>query len=326
MKRILSGIQATGDLHIGNYLGMMKPCAELQKQGETFYFIPNLHSLNVRPNADKLRRDTLANVAWLLALGIDPDKSMIYAQSQIPAHSELCWVLNNYVTMGELSRMTQYKDKSGKWGAEGQLVGLFAYPVLMAADILLYEAELIPVGEDQKQHVELARDVATRFNNAHGQTFVIPKALMAGVARVMSLQDPATKMSKSDPDQSGVVRLLDDPDVIRDKVRRAVTDSGSEVQASDDKPALTNLLAIYAGFSGLAVSQLEEQYAGQGYGKFKTDLADLLVEQIEPLQKRFAELMEESAELETILARGAQRASAIANDKLLEVKAKIGLL
>jgi tryptophanyl-tRNA synthetase len=190
----------------------------------------------------------------------------------------------------------------------------------------LYEAELIPVGEDQKQHVELARDVATRFNNAHGQTFVIPKALMAGVARVMSLQDPATKMSKSDPDQSGVVRLLDDPDVIRDKVRRAVTDSGSEVQASDDKPALTNLLAIYAGFSGLAVSQLEEQYAGQGYGKFKTDLADLLVEQIEPLQKRFAELMEESAELETILARGAQRASAIANDKLLEVKAKIGLL
>jgi tryptophanyl-tRNA synthetase len=325
--RILSGIQATGKLHIGNYLGMVRPFVAMQEQGEAFYFIPNLHSLNVRPDAETLRQDTLANVAWFLAAGVDPKKSVVFAQSHVPAHSELCWILNNYVTIGELNRMTAYKDKSAKRGAEGQLVALFTYPVLMAADIILYDAEIVPVGEDQKQHVELARDIVNRFNKLHGDTFVLPKAVLPPVgARIMSLQDPATKMSKSDPNQSGNIMLLDDEATIRSKVKRAVTDDKGAVVASESGGAVTNLIHIYAGFSGKNPAEIESMYAGKGYGVFKSDLADLLVDKIGDLQRTFHALMADEDYLLKVLEGGGAKAGTIAVKKLTEVRLKLGLL
>ncbi len=325
--RILSGIQATGKLHIGNYLGMVRPFVAMQEQGEAFYFIPNLHSLNVRPDAETLRHDTLANVAWFLAAGVDPKKSVVFAQSHVPAHSELCWTLNNYVTIGELNRMTAYKDKSAKRGAEGQLVALFTYPILMAADIILYDAEIVPVGEDQKQHVELARDIVNRFNKLHGETFVLPKAVLPPVgARIMSLQDPATKMSKSDPNQSGNIMLLDDEATIRSKVKRAVTDDKGAVVVSESGGAVTNLIHIYAGFSGKTAAEIESMYAGKGYGDFKSDLAGLLVDKIGDLQRTFHALMADEDYLLKVLEEGGAKAGTIAVKKLAEVRLKLGLL
>lgn len=326
MKRYYSGIQATGNLHIGNYLGAIKPWVEYQQEGETIYFVPDLHSLNVRPNPERLRRETLANVAWLIAAGIDTDKSILFVQSDVTAHAELCWILNNYVTMGELSRQTQYKDKSSRNGDAGQIAALFTYPILMASDILLYSADFVPTGEDQKQHVELARDVADRFNNLYGKTFVVPRPLVREVgARIMSLQDPNRKMSKSE-ESSGSILLLDSEDQISTKVKQAMTDSGAEVQSSDDKPALTNLLQIYSAITKVDVIEIEKKYAGKGYGDFKKDLAQILIGELMPLQKRFRELMSNEEKLKSIIADGARKASAIANPKLAEVKEKIGLL
>ena len=326
MKRILSGVQATGNLHIGNYLGAIKRWAEVQHEGESLYFVPDLHTLNTRPKAEELRQTTLATTAWLLAAGIDPDKSIIFKQSAVPAQSELAIILENYVTVGELSRMTQYKDKSAKRGADGQVAGLFTYPALMAADILLYDADEVPVGEDQKQHVELARDIAARFNNLYGDTFAVPEPKIGQVgARVMNLQHPESKMSKSDTDQSGNVMLLDDTDTIRSKVKRAVTDSGSTVEASDDKPAVTNLLQIYSGFSGQPVAEIAEAYAGKGYGEFKAGLADVIVSTLAPLQAKYKELIENPDHLEAILEQGSQRAAKIAELKITAVQTAIGL-
>ncbi len=327
MKTILSGVQATGQLHIGNYLGAMKPWVDWQSKGRAYFFIPDLHTLNARPEPDALRQQVLDTVAWLLAVGIDPHISTIYVQSKIPAHAELCWILQNYVTMGELGRMTQYKDKSARRGADGQLVGLFTYPVLMSADILLYDADVVPVGDDQKQHVELARDIASRFNNLYGETFVVPEAFLPQIGgRVMSLSDPTVKLSKSDPDQSGNILLSDEPDTIKRKIKKAVTDSGSRIELSDDKPAIMNLLQIYAGFSGFSLAEIAKKYEGSGYGEFKADLAELVVESIAKLQANYQQYRSDEVNLHKVIGEGSQKASQVANTKLVEIKTKIGLL
>ncbi|HUC87474.1 MAG TPA: tryptophan--tRNA ligase [Candidatus Saccharimonadales bacterium] len=332
MKRVLSGIRANSDLTLGNYLGALKPWVELQSAAvaediEYFFFIPNLHSIAARIDPVDLRRRTLSNAALYLAAGLDPAKVTFYVQSQVPAHAELCWIFNNYVTVGELSRMTQYKDKTAKSGAEGQLASIFNYPILMAADILLYSANEVPVGNDQRQHVELARDIANRFNNLYGPTFTLPKATHpeAG-ARIMNLQNPASKMSKSDDDSSGNIMLTDSPELIRQKLSRAVTDSGSEIKAAKDKPAVSNLLEIFSAITGRGVSELEQAYAGKGYAEFKTDLAEAVVEHLEPIQHRHDELMSDERELLALLEDGRQKAGAIAEEKLSQVKQTIGLL
>ncbi|MCC7289444.1 tryptophan--tRNA ligase [bacterium] len=326
MKTILSGVQATGKMHIGNYLGAMKPWVDWQNQGRAFFFIPDLHTLNVRPDAETLRGNIYDTVAWLLAVGIDPRKSTIFVQSRVPAHAELCWILQNYVTMGELNRMTQYKDKSSKRGADGQVVALYTYPVLMAADILLYSADIVPVGEDQKQHVELTRDIATRMNNIYGDCFVVPEPALPQVgARVMSLTTPTIKMSKSDANQNGNIMLADEPKVITKKIKRAVTDSGSTIELSDDKPAIANLLQVYAGFSDMSVPEVANKYAGVGYGTFKTELAELVVEQISQLQMDYEVIRQDKKRLDDVIEEGSQRAAGIAQKKLNGIKQKIGL-
>ncbi len=318
---------------MGNYLGAIKRWVELQPaepaqaEAEHFFFIPNLHALTARTEPSALRRDTLSNAAWLIAAGLDPSRVTLFVQSQIPAHSELAWIFNNYVTMGELGRMTQFKDKSQKTGPEGQVVGMFTYPALMAADILLYDADEVPVGEDQKQHVELTRDIAERFNNVYGPVFKVPVPTIPEVgSRIMNLQNPHAKMSKSDDDQSGNIMLADSTDVMERKIMRAVTDSGSEVRAADDKPAVTNLLHIYSAVTGRPVAAIESDYAGQGYGQFKADLAQAVTRHLAPIQFRHAQLMGEERELLAILNTGRERAATIAEEKLSQVKQVLGLL
>jgi len=299
-----------------------------QEGVEHFWFVPNLHALTIRPNPAELKHNTRSAVAWLMAAGIDPATSYIFVQSQIPAHSELTWILNNYATLGELNRMTTFKDKSSKMGSEGQLVGLFDYPVLMAADILLYDADEVPIGEDQKQHVELTRDIATRFNNLHGETFRVPEpTIQAAGARIMDLQDPTKKMSKSDEDTGGCILLSDEPAVIVKKIMRAVTDSGSQISGGADKPALSNLLVIYSTLSGKTVASIEEDYAGRGYGEFKKDLAKVVADELAPLQAKHAQLMKPGNDkIDQALEHGWWRASELANAKLAQVKELLGLL
>jgi tryptophanyl-tRNA synthetase len=294
---------------------------------EHFFFVPNLHALTSRPDPEDLRRDSRSAVAWLLASGVDHEHSYIFMQSQVPAHAELMWILNNYTTVGELNRMTQFKDKAQKNGPEGQLVGLYDYPVLMAADILLYDADEVPVGEDQKQHVELTRDIATRFNNLHGEIFHVPTpTVQSEGARIMNLQDPSKKMSKSDVDDSGNILLSDSESMIEKKIMRAVTDSGSEVASGADKPALTNLLVIMSVLGGKSVAELEQKYAGKGYGEFKKDLAALVVETLKPLQRMHEQLMHEGNDkIDKALQHGWWRASELANAKLAQVKTSLGL-
>ena len=330
MKRVVSGVKPTGDVHLGNYIGAMKRWGEMSADPnqEHFFFVPNLHALTVRPDPEELKERSRAAVAWLIACGVDHDHSYIFMQSQVPAHSELTWILNNYTTVGELNRMTQFKDKAQKQGPEGQLVGLYDYPVMMAADILLYDADEVPVGDDQKQHVELTRDIATRFNNVHGETFKVPApTVQEEGARIMNLQDPTKKMSKSDEDDGGTIYLTDDEKVIERKIMRAVTDSGSQVSAAADKPALSNLLVIYSVLSGKSVEQLEEAYAGRGYGDFKSDLAELTVKALAPLRRTHAQLMKPSNDrIDKALEHGWWRASELANAKLAQVKEQLGLL
>jgi len=330
MKRVVSGIKPTGSVTLGNYIGAMKRWGEMSAdpEREHFFFVPNLHALTSRPNPKELLRDSRAAVAWLLACGVDHDHSYIFMQSQVPAHSELTWILNNYATMGELNRMTQFKDKVQKGGADGQLVGMYDYPVMMAADILLYDADEVPVGEDQKQHVELTRDIATRFNNIHGATFKVPSpTVQVEGARIMNLQDPTKKMSKSDHDDSGNILLHDDEKIIRKKVTRAVTDSGSQVASGADKPALTNLLVIMSVLTEKSIEELESKYAGRGYGEFKDDLADVVVHAIKPLQQTYHQLMKDGNErIDKALEHGWWRASELANAKLAQVKELLGLI
>lgn len=327
MKRVVTGVKPSGELTLGNYLGAMKHWAQEQHGRENYYFIPNLHALNARPEPKALADNTTGAVAWLLAVGVDPNAATIFVQSDVPAHSELAWILNNYVTMGELSRMTQFKDKSHKTGSEGQVVGLFQYPVLMAADILLYDADEVPVGDDQKQHVELTRDIAERFNNLYGHTFKLPQPIIPKMgARIMNLQEPTVKMSKSDADNSGNIMLMDDPETIRAKIRRAVTDSGEGIKASADKPAITNLIHILGACTDQTVEQIERHNAGKGYAEFKADVAEAVVEALEPLQTRYQDIQDDKSQIAEVLADGATKAGDVAHAKLLMVKEKLGLV
>ena len=328
MKTVFSGLKPTGEMTIGNYLGAIKhwPLSQ-SKDNRTIFFVPNSHALTVRQSPEDIKTRTLDLVAWLLTAGIEPSKSIILVQSMVPAHAELFWILDNYVTMGELSRMTQFKDKSHKLGSEGQLVGLFNYPVLMAADILLYESNEVPVGEDQVQHVELTRDIANRFNKLYGETFVLPKATIPNYGgRVMSLDNPSVKMSKSDHPDS-YVALGEPADSVLNKFKRAVTDSDTQVRYNKiEKPAISNLMEIYAGFSGMSLEEIESKYKGIGYGEFKNDLGELTAQKLSLLQKDFEKYRSNEIGLMSIIEEGSQKASAIANKKLSEVKNKIGLL
>lgn len=325
-KVIFSGIQPSGQLTIGNYIGAIRHWGQMQDEYNCLYCVVDMHAITVRQEPAMLRKCSLEVLALLMACGIDPQKSILYMQSHVPAHAELAWLLNCYAYMGELSRMTQFKDKS-KNHEENVNVGLFAYPVLMAADILLYQADLVPVGADQKQHLELARDIAIRFNNTYSETFKVPEPYIPKVgARVMSLQDPEKKMSKSDPDINSYITLLETPEVIRKKIGRAVTDSGSEVLFRDDKPGIQNLMSIYSAFTGKAFDAIETEFAGSGYGVFKNAVADCVIETLKPLQEKYQQLIGDKAYLNQVMLENAEKASYIAGKTLQKVKRKIGFI
>ncbi|HVK68976.1 MAG TPA: tryptophan--tRNA ligase [Polyangium sp.] len=324
---ILSGIQPSGQLALGNYVGALKNWVELQQQYDCVFLVVDLHALTVTQVPAELRNRCLSFAAQYIACGIDPEASTIVIQSHVPQHAELAWVLGTMTYMGELSRMTQFKDKSARH-EENINAGLFTYPVLMAADILIYQANLVPVGADQKQHLELARDVAQRFNQRYSETFVTPDIFVPKVgARIMSLQDPTKKMSKSDPNPDNYIAVLDTPDVIRRKFKRAVTDSETEIRYDvEKKPGVSNLLTIHAALSSQPVEAVEAHFAGKGYGDLKSEVADVVVATLEPFQKRYAEVMADKAGLEQILARGAEKARARAWKTLSKVYKKVGLV
>jgi tryptophanyl-tRNA synthetase len=325
-QRVFSGIQPSGTPHLGSYLGALKNWVSLQDDYDNFYCIVDLHALTVPQDPKVLRHNVRELAAIFLAVGLDPERSVIFRQSRVSAHAELAWLLNCIARFGELSRMTQFKDKAQKGGAEAASAGLFDYPVLQAADVLLYNAHLVPVGEDQRQHLELMRTLARRFNHHYGETFVVPEPMIleAG-ARIMALDDPTQKMSKSSPVPSSYIALLDDPDTIRRKIRRAKTDSGTEIVASPEKPAITNLLEIYAVMAGKTIPELEEQYEGIGYGDLKKDLAEVLVEGLSPIRERALELLDDTRELDEILEAGAEKARKVASSTLHDAWAKLGL-
>lgn len=325
-KRLLSGIQPSGELHLGNYIGAVKQWIELQNDYDSLFSIVDLHAITVRQDPDELRRNVRLALATYIASGIDPAKAAIFVQSHVSAHAELAWVLNTFAQMGELERMTQFKEKSYK-STDGINAGLFTYPVLMAADILLYDAALVPVGDDQKQHIELARNIAERVNNHYNaEVFVMPEGkFMESGARIMGLDNPENKMSKSASSEYNYIALLDEPDIVRKKVMKAETDSDSTVRASEDKPGVTNLLTIYSLLSGKSVSDLEKEYDGRGYGDFKKELAEVVVEWITPLQARIHELMDDQAQLDTVLKEGADAAREIASATLERVYTTVGL-
>ena len=329
MKRVVSGIKPSGDLTLGNYLGAMKRWAESQnkdKDSENFFFIANLHAITVKQDPEQLKKRTLDVVAWLLTVGVDPNKSVIFIQSMIPAHSEICWILNNYVTMGELGKMTQFKDKSLKSGKEGQFVGLYDYPVLMAGDVLLYDADEIPVGVDQVQHVELCRIIAQRFNNTHGETFKLPKATLSDkTAKIMSLNDPSKKMSKSDTEDS-FIGLDDTPEKIIRKFKRAVTDSDNLIRYGKDKPAISNLLVILSEFKEKSIPELEKEYENAGYGQFKKDIGEIVAGNLDKLQKTFREVRKDEERLNNIISEGNRKAGTLADEKVSIVKNKLDLI
>ena len=327
MPRILSGVQPTGNPHIGGYVGAFRQWVEQQHEFDAFYCVVDLHAITLPYDPAELRDRTLEVAALLLACGLDPEVCTLFVQSHVPEHTELAWLLNNVATVGELRRMTQFKAKAAA-GGEGALpAGYFNYPVLQAADILIYQADRVPVGEDQRQHLELTRDVAERFNARYGPTFTVPEPYIPKVgARVMDLQQPDVKMSKSVPSPAGRIDILDPPEVIRRKVRAAVTDSGREIVARPDKPAITNLLELHSAATGKAVPELEAAYAGRGYGEFKADLAEALVAFLAPVRERYQARREDAAELAAILERGAAKAQAIARDNLALAKDRMGLL
>jgi tryptophanyl-tRNA synthetase len=325
MKRIFSGAQPTGNVHLGNYLGALRNWVALQGEYESFFCIVNLHAITVPQDPKVLAAKTRELARIYLAVGIDPEVSTVFVQSDVAAHAELTWLLNGVTRMSELERMTQFKDKARKQ-EESLSVGYFDYPVLMAADILLYQTDLVPVGEDQKQHLELTRDIAIRFNRDYGETFRIPDPFIPKVgARIMSLADPAKKMSKSDEEsEAGCIMLLDDADAVRRKFKRAVTDSGSEIRFDAERPAINNLLTIYHLLSEKTPADVEEHFAGHGYAKLKEELADETIEFLKPLQERVRAI--DDAKLNEILARGAARAESIAGPTLAQAKANMGLI
>ena len=324
MKRVFSGVQPTGNLHIGNYLGALKQFVELQDDHECIYCVVDMHSITVPQDPKELRSHTLDIAALYMAVGIDPKKSIIFAQSTVPGHAELDWILTCNSYTGELSRMTQYKQKSH--GAESAPTGLFMYPVLMAADILLYDTDIVPVGNDQKQHIELTRDLAIRINNKYGETFVVPEGrFMKAGARVMALDDPTSKMSKSAPNEMSRISLLDEPSKIKKAIMRSTTDSEGVIRFDiENKPGISNLLSIYSAFSGKTVEQLEKDYEGSGYGQFKKDLVEVAVDALTPIRERFNEIRN-SQELLDVMKNGAERANAIAEPVVKRAKERFGL-
>ena len=325
-QRVFSGIQPSGNLHVGNYVGALKNWVAIQDEYENYFCIVDLHAITVPQDPGVLRQKIREVAAIYLASGLDPEKCVIFRQSHVSAHAELCWLLNSVARFGELSRMTQFKDKTSKGGVESASAGLFDYPVLMAADVLLYNAHLVPVGDDQRQHLELMRTLARRFNHLYGETFVVPEAMIPPTgARVMALDEPGEKMSKSSPRPASYVGILDDPDAIRKKIRRAKTDSGTEITASEDKPAITNLLDVYSAMTGEPVSSIEAEYEGKGYGDLKKGLAEVMVEGLAPLRDRANELLADPSELDRLLESGARRAERAAQPTLQNTQANLGL-
>ena len=325
-KRVFSGVQPTGKVTLGNYLGAIRNWTPLQEQYECLFCVVDLHSLTVTQVPAELRKNTLDLVALYLACGIDPTKSALFIQSHVHEHAELAWILDTVAYVGELNRMTQFKDKSRKH-ADNINMGLMNYPVLMASDILLYNADLIPVGKDQVQHVELTRDLAQRFNARYSDTFVVPQALLSKSGQsIKSLQDPTAKMSKSDPNDNALISLTDDADTVRRKLRRAVTDSDTVVRCGADKPAITNLLNIYTLCSGESMTAAEQRFAGCGYGVFKDAVADAVIAVLEPIQAQQRKLIADKGYLESVLKEGADKAESIARKTLAKVYRKVGLV
>lgn len=323
---LLSGIQPSGQLHIGNYLGAIKQWVAFQKKYKEYIEIADLHAITVPQDPLKLRENTLKTAAWLFACGINPKRSTVFIQSQIPAHTELAWILITLTSIGELERMTQYKEKREK---SGLFAGLLNYPVLQAADILLYRPDVVPVGEDQLQHLELARTLARKFNNRFGKVFKEPATILPlkEAARIMGLDDPAKKMSKSAASPNNYIALIDSPDEIRRKIKIAVTDSESEIKYNKiTKPAISNLMTIYSAFSGLSFEKIEAKYKGRGYAEFKNDLAGILIEKIATIQKKYREFCRNEKRLKELLREGAKKAEQVANKTLLEAKRKAGFI
>ena len=323
-KRIFSGIQPTGNLTLGNYIGALRNFGLLQDEYDCLYSIVDMHAMTVRQNPAELRKACLRTMSIFLASGLDPKKNIIYFQSQVPQHAELAWVLNCFTYMGELQRMTQFKDKSAKH-ADNINAGLFTYPVLMAADILLYQTDLVPIGHDQKQHLELARDIAERFNGVYGDVFTVPDGYFPKVgARVKSLQEPTRKMSKSDPEET-YIAILDKPEIIRKKFRRAVTDcDNSVIFDPENKPGVSNLMSILSALTGMSMDDITAEYDGKGYGKFKDAVADAVIATLEPIQQRYDQISADKAYLQEVLTSGAENASRLAYRTMLKVRKKIG--
>lgn len=326
-KVILSGVQSTGRLTLGNYLGAINNWVEMQEKYDCYYMIANSHSLTVRNNPEELRNNTLKILALYIAAGLDPEKNTIFIQSQVKEHAELAWILNCYTYMGELSRMTQFKDKSLKH-QDNINAGLFTYPVLMAADILLYKANLVPVGEDQKQHLEITRDIAERFNKLYGDTFVIPEAYVRKeTARIMGLQDPTSKMSKSATNLNDVIFLDDSEETIIKKIKKAVTDSENVVRfAPETKPGVSNLMQIYSAITNKGFEEIEKDFEGKGYGDLKMAVAEVVVGKLKPIQEKYNELLENRDYLVKVYTEGKMKAEKIAIKTINEVKEKIGIL
>ncbi|MGE4215225.1 MAG: tryptophan--tRNA ligase [Anaerotignaceae bacterium] len=323
-KIIFSGMQPSGLITLGNYLGALNNWTKLQDEYNCLYCIVDMHAITVRQNPAQLRKASRDVLMQYIAAGLDPEKNIIYYQSHVPAHAELSWVLNCYTYMGELSRMTQFKEKSQKH-TDNINSGLFTYPVLMASDILLYQTDLVPVGEDQRQHLEITRDIAMRFNGIYGDVFKVPEAYIGKVgARVMALQQPERKMSKSDENKNNTIALLDEPAVIMSKFKKAVTDSDNEVRFSEDKPGVSNLLSIYSAVTGITIPEAEKEFANVGYGNFKTAVGEAVVARLEPLQKKVEDLEKNKDYLDSIIKTNGEKATHLANKTLRKVHKKIG--
>ncbi len=325
---IFSGMQPSADsLHLGNYVGALTQWVELQDSFDAYFCVVNMHAITVPQDPQELRERTRRTAAQYIAAGIDPAKSTLYVQSDVPAHAELAWAFNTITGFGEAGRMTQFKDKSQRYGSDSTTVGLFTYPILMAADILLYNADIVPVGEDQRQHVELTRDIAQRFNQRFGDTFVIPEAqIQQGTAKIFDLQNPTAKMSKSAESDAGLINVLDDPAKTRKKIMRAVTDTDGEIRFDrENKPGVSNLLTIFAVLAGRSIESIEAEYAGRGYGDLKKGLAEVVEATFSPIRERTNELLSDRAELDRLLAGAAERANAVANATLDRVYKAMGL-
>lgn len=323
-KNLFSGMQATGTLHLGNYLGALKNWVTLEDEYECFYSVVDMHSITIRQEPAELRRKARALLTLYIAAGLDPEKNCLYYQSHVSAHAELSWILNCYTYMGELSRMTQYKDKASKH-EENINAGLFTYPVLMAADILLFQADIVPVGDDQKQHIEITRDIAGRFNSLYGDVFTIPEPYIKKTgARIMSLQDPEKKMSKSDDNVNASIYLLDDTDTIIRKFKKAVTDSDNEIRHSKEKPGISNLIEIYGIATGKTIAETEKEFEGKGYGDFKMATGEAVASMLKPIQDRYNELHKDKAYIDSIIKNNGEKAAYYANKTLRKVQKKIG--